>query len=78
MSVYAESQPSQSSPIEKLTHGRWEPMWSIRLYTGMAMLPCFLAMVVFRSGALHGFLVAMTFGVLVGLLVETFEAPANN
>jgi hypothetical protein len=62
--------------MKKITHGRWQPIWTIRLSIGSAILTCFLATVIFKSGALHDVLAGWTLGVLIGLMgqIEAFEA----
>jgi len=69
--------PMTQSPIEALTNGRWKPMWTIRLLTVLAMVACFLAMLVFKSGPSHSFCVDLTLGFLVGLLAQSFATQAG-
>jgi ABC-type nickel/cobalt efflux system permease component RcnA len=68
------------SPIERLTKGRWKPIWSIRLMSGLAMIPCALSLTVFTTGNAHSFCGGATMGLLIGLLAQSFarQAPSRD
>jgi hypothetical protein len=72
------SQAIAPSLIEKLTHGRWKPMWSIRLFTAFALTTTVLALAVFKTGNAHAFCQGLTLGILLGLLTQTFATQATD
>jgi hypothetical protein len=48
------------------------PVWILRAFTIVSIVPLLLALFVFTSGGRHGFCVGLSVGTLIGLLVQTF------
>jgi hypothetical protein len=65
---------SNSAPsyFEEMTGKAISPVWLLRVFTIVSIVPLLLALFVFTTGGRHDFCIGLSVGTLIGLLVQTF------
>lgn len=72
------STSSQPSFFEQLTGVDLNPIWSIRIMTGIALVTAAVALRVFKSGSWHSFFLGATLGMLIGLFAQACNTPPSS
>ncbi len=66
-----------SSLMENVAKRRWDPIWSIRLFAGLALGASLQALTVCKTGNQLVFCLGLTLGILLGLFVQSFAIKAT-